>query len=491
MARRHGVVANLHRRRHIARGIHPLLGELVDLQRDHRSGLGGAWIEPREILLDQRLGLLGVEVAHEHAEEIAGPVVGVPVFEGLVEGVAVEIARPADHRPGVAARHPKHCVELLLKAACGRALGSQPPLLVNDVALGIKLTKHAVVEPIAFHPGPQLELVGGNGDEVAGQVVAGEGIHAAATGHGVDLIKLVFDDRGGFGLLLLQGRQLLGKRRRFCGARFGGSKRPLQIRNRLGGTAALLGADQLGQAGSQAAEVGGVVGWIPGIIDLAPAKPLILLGPGQLVDRVAEPLLLSPILCIPLGIAGADRVGALKHHVFEKVADAGDARPLVDTAHTGHPAGADHIGLIAAGHEQKLHPVVEGELLDLNLLGGRRHRSSDRHQARRQQHRRRSSRCSGSVRCIIMSVHHVQRPFKTVKTRTRRPAASEWKAGQSRPSLRPPACGSSIPHSLHTRRTRWRRTRRAPANCPPAASREPRERGHVLPTAARPGSYRF
>ena len=341
MARGHGVVADLDRRRKISRGIHPLLGQLLDLQRDHRRRRLRAGIEPREILRDEGLRLHRIEVADDDADEIAGAVVGVPVILSLLERVAVQVARPADHRPRIAARRPEHRVELLLEAARRRAVGAEPPFLVHDVALGIKLAKDAVVKPVALHPGPELELVGGHRDEVAGEVVAGEGIHAAATGLRVDLVKLVLHDRGSVG---------------------------------AAGAAALLGLDEGIELAAEHAQLLGVVGGIPCVVDLAAIQTLILLCPDQPVDLVADRLLLGPILRILGGIAGADGVGALEHHVLEEVADAGDARSFVDAPHLRHPAGADDIRLVAPRHEQKLHAVGQGKLLDGHLLGqdGRR-----------------------------------------------------------------------------------------------------------------------
>ena len=73
---------------------------------------------------------------------------------------------------------------------------------------------------------------------------------------------------------------------------------------------------------------------------------------------------------VTLGVGRTDRVGALEHHVFEQVAQPGDARTLVGRAHVGYPAGRDR-GLFGHGYQQELHAVVEDELLHLDLLGVR------------------------------------------------------------------------------------------------------------------------
>ena len=67
---------------------------------------------------------------------------------------------------------------------------------MNDITFGVKLTKHAVVKAIALHPCPEFELIGGYSNEVAGEIVARKGVHAAPARLGVDLIKLILDDRG-------------------------------------------------------------------------------------------------------------------------------------------------------------------------------------------------------------------------------------------------------------------------------------------------------
>ena len=101
-------------------------------------------------------------------------------------------------RPAVRRRRPEHRVELLVKLARGRAVRAHAALFVDDVAFGVELAKHRIHQPIRFHPEPQLELVGGDVDEVDGEVLRGPGIHAARAGGGVDLVELVLDDEGSF-----------------------------------------------------------------------------------------------------------------------------------------------------------------------------------------------------------------------------------------------------------------------------------------------------
>ena len=112
-----------------------LLGDLIHLERHHRRRLPRAGVEPGEVALDEGPGLFRVEVADHDPAEVARPVVDVPVVEGLLEGVAVEVARPADHGPRVPARRVEHRVELLLEHARRRALGAQAALLFDDLDL--------------------------------------------------------------------------------------------------------------------------------------------------------------------------------------------------------------------------------------------------------------------------------------------------------------------------------------------------------------------
>ena len=165
--------------------------------------------------------------------------------------------------------------------------------------------------------------------------MAGEGIHAAAAGLGVDLIELVLDDRGRLGPSL---------------------------------AAALLGTDQRVEPTAEHPQFLRVVGGIPGIGDLAPLETFVLLRPDDAVDFVADSLLFGAILRVAIGVTGADRVGPLEHHVFEEVADAGDAGPLIDAPHPRHPARTDDVGLVSPRHEQKPHAVVELEFLHRHLL---------------------------------------------------------------------------------------------------------------------------
>ena len=206
---------------------------------------------------------------------------------------------------------------------------------MHDVAFRVKLAKHAVVEPVALHPGPELELVRRHGDEVAGEVVRREGVHAAAAGLRVDLIELVFDDRAGL---------------------------------RAAVSSSLLGPDQRVELPAEHAEFLGIVRRVPWVVDLATKKAVVLPRPDGPVDLVADRLLLGAVGRVFRGILGADRVGALEHHVLEEMADAGDARPLIHAPDPGDPAGGDRVGLVGPRHEQELHAVGERELLHRDLL---------------------------------------------------------------------------------------------------------------------------
>jgi len=332
-----GVVADLDLGLAVALGVHAGLGELLHFEGDDGGRGGLAALEAGEVALDDGLDFLGIEVADDDASEVVGAVVDVEVVPGLLLGVAVEIAGPADDGPVVGRALPEDGVELLLVDAGGGALGAEAALLVDDVALGVELAEDRVVEAVGLHPGPELELVGGDVDEVEGEVAGREGVHARSALGGVDLVELVVDDDG---LVLLH---------------------------------------QAVEFGAELLHLGGVVEGVPGVVDLAGGEAAVLLGEVEVEQLLADPALGVAELGILLGVVGPDGVGALEHHVLKEVADAGDARALVDRADLGDPAGGDDVGLIGAGDEEELHPVVEGEGLDLHLLpqgrdARRRHR---------------------------------------------------------------------------------------------------------------------
>ena len=291
---RHGVVADDDLRVRLGVGVHALLAHLRHLAR---ARLRRGPVAPRqaaEVALGQRLRLVGVEVADEGRGEVVGRVVQVEERQRLGAGDALDVARPADHRPTVGGRLPEQRVELLFELAGRGAVGAQPPLLVDDVALGVELAEHRVHEPVRLHPEPQLELVGGDVHEVEGEVVARARVHPRGALPRVDPAEVLLDDQ----LLLLREEVL----------------EPVHQRP------VALGA------------VGGV-----GRVPDAP-QPLGL-EEGRLLDPQGRLHLveLGDDLQILLDVPGADGRGALEHHVFEEVCDPGDAGPLVDRSDLGHP----------------------------------------------------------------------------------------------------------------------------------------------------------
>src|SRR6185369_13004181 len=157
----------------------------------------------------------------------------------------------------------------------GRRLGAHAPLLVDDVALGVELAENGLEQAVGLHPEPELELVGGHGDEEGGQVLCREGVLAGGAGAGVDGVELVLDHEPA--LLVDELLKLL-----------------LELR-------------QL-----RAAPLGAV-----GIGDLAVTPALALLAI-ELADLLLELLLLVDDLEVALDVGGADDARALEQHVLEE-----------------------------------------------------------------------------------------------------------------------------------------------------------------------------
>ncbi len=281
------------------------------------SGGGGLALQTAEVTLGELPHLGGIEVSNERRGHVVGGVVGREVVLRLREAVGPEVGRPTDHRPGIRVRFPEHGVEQLVELTRRRRFGAQAPLFVHHVPLGVELAEDGAQEAVRLHPEPELELVGGYGNEVNGLVLVGEGVHPRGTEAGVDLVELVFDHQ----LALLFGE----------------------------GVELLLELDELGRP------CRGIVG----IVDLAEAVALPLLA----IDRphlILEGFLLLDNLKVAGDVRRPDGTGALEHHVLEEVAEARDAGPFVRRADVGDPAGGDGREL-GSTHHENLHPVRELE----------------------------------------------------------------------------------------------------------------------------------
>ena len=71
---------------------------------------------------------------------------------------------------------------------------------------------------------------------------------------------------------------------------------------------------------------------------------------------VADAFLLSNDFHVALRILGSDGGGALEHHVFEQVSDAGDTGTFVGAADMGHPAPG-YARVIVALEQEHFQPV--------------------------------------------------------------------------------------------------------------------------------------
>ena len=144
VSERNSVVTNFNGRLALALRDHALFRELCNFKRDDRRH-SCALLKSSEVSLDGRTRFTRIEVADDHAAEIVGAVVGVPVLERFFHRVTVEIARPTNHWPRVSTRHPEHRVELLLEHASGCALRAKSTFFMHDIALRIELAKDRVL----------------------------------------------------------------------------------------------------------------------------------------------------------------------------------------------------------------------------------------------------------------------------------------------------------------------------------------------------------
>ena len=340
MPGRRSVPQDVHLRVGLRLGVHPFLDLLRHLQRDDLGRVFFSARDAAEITLAQLGRLAGLEVTDQYKRDVLRRVMERIKGVGLRLGDGRDVRWPADHRPAVRVRLPKQRLERFLEFAQRRRLGAHAALLEHHVALGVKLPEHRPQQPLRLHPRPKLELVRRHGDEVAGHVVGGEGVHAGGAGGGVDAVELVLDEH-----LALRG-------------------------------------DQLVELGLEFAVALGLVFRLGQVVDLAAPEGQAHLGllPAH---GVAHHFLLLDDLGVALGIARADGRRALEHHVLEEVRDTGDAGPLVHAADARHPAAGDGRRVVPLDHEQ-LHAVGERALLDRHLLRlAKRHRGEGEGQAKR------------------------------------------------------------------------------------------------------------
>ena len=335
-----GVVAERHLRLAVTGGVEPLLCVLLHLQ-GHHIGRRFAGLESPEIPLRQGLRLGEVEVAHQRAGQVPRRVVGVIELFRLFQREHPEVGGPADDRPGIGMRLPEQRVEGFVELSGGRGFGAEPPLLVHHIALGVELAEHRPQQALRLHPEPQLEPVLRHRDEVHGLVVRGEGVHAGGAGLGIDAVELVLHHERP--LFLGQGVELVPERRQLLGQVF-----------------------------------------VPEGVPDEPQPALLPALPVDGSDPFLDLLLFPDDRLVPFRVGGPDAGRALEHHVLEEVAHPGDARPLVRRAHMRRPPGRNGRHL-RPYHREKLHPVVERELLHRNG----RLRPALRRQAEKQGEKRR------------------------------------------------------------------------------------------------------
>ena len=161
-------------------GAHPLLGDLLRLERDDRIARRLGLREPAQVLRGHRADVLFLAAADEDRGAVLGHVVGLVVLLRVRIAVLVDVGHPADDGPLVGVAHPELGLERLHDRAERLGVVPHPPLLLDHLALRVELAEHGVEEPVGFQPHEELDLVRGQLDEVARPVVRRGRVQARA-----------------------------------------------------------------------------------------------------------------------------------------------------------------------------------------------------------------------------------------------------------------------------------------------------------------------
>ena len=321
---RHRVPENVHLRIGLGLGVHALLRKLFDLERGDLRRVGFATRDAGKIFFSERLGFSRVEVAHQKQRDVLRGVVNAVELVRLRLGNGRNVRGPADRGPLVRMRFPEHGLERLLKLAQRSGFRPHAALLEHDIALRVKFAKDRAQQTLRFHPAPQLQFVGRHRDEVGGQVLGRERVHAGAARGGVDPVEFVFHQD--LPLFCHQFVELF-----------------LQLPVSLRLVFRLL-----------------QVVYLPAPPGGAHLRHL-------LAHPLANPFLFGDDFEVLLVVLGADRRRAFEHHVLEQVRHAGDTGPFVGAADVRHPAARDGRFIVPL-HHQQLHPIGKLLLDDRDLL---------------------------------------------------------------------------------------------------------------------------
>ena len=289
-----------------------------------------------EVLLGPRLDLVRFNVSHYGHHGVAGTVVSPEVLSYLSPGQGRQVGCVSGDGNPVWMDLERGGEESVLEHAAGARLQSQPALLRHHVELGVELAEDGAGHSIRLEREPQLGAVGGKLDEVAGRLVAGDGVEAAGAFGGEKAVELVGHDQGA-GLVLQRADHAPE------------AQKPSRVRE-----------------GCRLLQDEGVAGR---------------------VDRVEENRFAGRV-------RDSDLVGALEHHVLQNVGDPSVAQVLVDRAHRVVEDQRHGGGLTALQHQEG-HPVGQ-DVADhgegLARGGDRLHR-----QARESGERRKDRRGGGDA----------------------------------------------------------------------------------------------
>ena len=183
------------------------LGWLLQ-ERCRREGLGR---DPSEVSLHRSDDLGRIQITHQHGQGVVGGVMGAEELHRLGAGEILQLARPAQHGMAVGQGDEGGGQRGLHQLTPRARVHALPPLLLDDLPLGVELAEHRVPHPVRFQERPEFQPGVGQAHEILSALPGRGGIQPDPAVPPVDLPQLVpHDERLGLrlqlGNLFLQGR---------------------------------------------------------------------------------------------------------------------------------------------------------------------------------------------------------------------------------------------------------------------------------------------
>ncbi len=177
---------------HQGAGGHLRLDDLAQLRADDvgQGPVAGRLLavvrgDGAEVLLDPGEGLLGVDVADDREDRVAGRVVRAEEGPGVLQGGGVQVGHRTDGRVVVrVAVGVDHGRQLLERRAVGHVVVALAALVLDDVPLvlhGLFVERgEQRAHPVGLQPERELQLMGRHGLEVVGALEARGAVEGAA-----------------------------------------------------------------------------------------------------------------------------------------------------------------------------------------------------------------------------------------------------------------------------------------------------------------------